>query len=372
MTAHLFFKATFGIILTILLFVYCSRKITTSRGRPLLKLYDTTIAISGNTQEEIKILYTGCGGLVISAVDQAVIVDPYYTSHNPLLAVAGSITQKPANTNWILSLVDAKMTSTTNVKAVLLSHSHFDHMEDLPWMLHNGLLPAKVSVLGSPTAREILDTLSARITFYNGDTLMHQQGAAASGTWLPLSNSFSVLPIESSHAPHFICGIHLMRCCGATNCRPTVQGIGNSPQTTRGRDWKEGSVYSFLFKIKRGNRIIRLFVQTSASQNPDGFPPPDELARDSIDLAVFCMASFRYVNNYPEAHLEALKPRKAMFIHWENFGKSMYVTEPRSVPLTNPRKFYNKVKTFYRVVHLDQLRSRCLMPKPGVLTTVRF
>jgi glyoxylase-like metal-dependent hydrolase (beta-lactamase superfamily II) len=366
-------KHLFHTCLVLLMLASCTHRITKRHGRELLQETNAVIAVRTDTTEHINILYTGCGGMAIVAGNEAVLVDPYSTPHGILKARFGHVQPDPANTHTVLTWLNA-LTSTLNIRAVLVTHSHIDHMEDLPLLLRNDLLPRDVKIVGSPTARCILRGQLHRATFYNADSVRHdpRHDRGDSTRWLTLTPNIRVLPIESMHSPH-IFGYLAMGCPkNNVHCCPDMDGIDSPDQRTRGNDWKVGRVYSYLVDIARNGKTIRLFVQTSASSPPFGLPPQAELEKRPVDLAAYCMALFHNVKRYPGRVDSVVHATRSLIIHWENFGKPFLYETPRSVTATSPHRFMKALQRSRGVNTVAALKPYFMMPRPGVVLRVCY
>ena len=359
--------------LLILLQNSCARRITNTRGAELLVKDKQHIHLNNNPNSTVKILYTGCGGLVISTGEDHLMFDPFYTGHGFWKMNRGKIQPEEKNRELVLNKIKTELGSLDRIRAVMVSHAHYDHMEDLPYLLSKKLVPHTATVIASPTAKSMLGGLiPAGGNYINADTSMYVPGEVYNANkWITLADGIHILPIKNQHAPQFYC-FHTMTCPGKNeNCNARVDGL-EELKPTKAKQWMEGTTYSFLLDINQNGRNLRLFVQTSASQAPAGFPPAEELKTGKIDLALMCMASFKYVKNYPELHLDTLKPRKAVFIHWENFFDELYQPESRAVPFVNPGPFYKKVLKAKNLKEISQLKGEVFMPKPGAILEVNY
>ena len=356
------------LVLFLLFFISCSKTINEKRGRVLLGIHDATITTTHHLGK-IKVLYTGCGGLFIGTSNHFLITDPFYTAHS-FGSIFGEIAPLQQNTKKILDTALSHGLNSTNAAAVLVSHSHYDHLEDLPALLKNNQLKKEVKILGSPTTYCVIRPFTRQCNFEDAEMLIHRPRKDTiknNGNWLRIDDSIRVLPILSSHAPHFY-GIHMMRCKGKNrNCCPQFQDT-NETYKKNGFAWKEGSTYSFLIDFFQGTDTFRVFVQSSASKAPDGFPPKEELNKHPIDLAILCMASFKYVKKYPNKLIPFLNAKHYMIIHWENFFADFLSGEPKSVPGTNPAKFYKRILKIHNKKELSDLKQMYRMPIPQVMT----
>jgi hypothetical protein len=359
----------FAFILLSLLF---GCKINAKRGSALLIKKDTSIRLGGTSTHSLKLLYTGCGGLVISSGANVLMTDPYYTGHSFFHAPFGHIRIDSNNTNKVLDSIRSKIADPKKINHVLVSHSHYDHLEDLPWLLDKRKLSDTAKIIGSPSASCMVQQFMGAATFTNADSSVHLQNPAraSSGKWIKLSETMRVMPIEAQHAPHLGC-VHMMKHC--TYC-PNFENRKNASSKTRALNWREGRTYSFLLDIWDASKrdTLRIFIQTSSCNPPFGFPPATELGKKKVDVAILCVASYAWVNNYPEAILSLLKPKQTILVHWEDFFKDMYVDHPKGVSGTRFKPFMKRLRRHYNVPNNDSLRKHLVMPEPLRLLEIRY
>lgn len=320
----------------------------------------------GKGNHKLKILYTGCGGLLIEHGTDVLMTDPYYTSHRPK-QVFNKIHPDSSNLKKVMERVVNAGIDPKKITTVLISHSHYDHLEDLPGLLAGKHLATKVKLIGSKSTSCTVTNFLAGHEFINVDSTCYLQGKpkAEEASWLKISDRIRILPIHSQHADHFYGGISRMS--GLTICKNFENYTKPNDETVTDH-WREGGTFSFLIDlINDDKKTLRIFIQTSSCSPPSGFPPPEDLKEKSVDLAILCVASHAYADKYPNELLSHIKPRQVALIHWEDFFfKSMYVPDPKNVALTAIAPFMKKMRKHYKV-DAEHLKDSIVMPRPLTL-----
>ncbi|MGE8145379.1 MBL fold metallo-hydrolase [Pseudomonas frederiksbergensis] len=263
-----------------------------------------------------KLIYLGVGGWLVRWRNQALLFAPSFSnpSFPPILV-------SPDHER-----IDRYMPKASDVTVLLIGHSHYDHLLDVPWVMHKYTPHAKA--YGPETAGHILAAARPRLNFENVEPVMAQVtcdedgethcNAAKAGTWISFG-PFRFMPIESKHAPHVL-GIDLLP--GAY-----CQDLSTFPRTVWG--WKEGTTLAWLVDLvdETGKTVYRIHYQDSASNPPMGFPPIS-IDTKRVDVEILAAASWSQVNQYPSALLKVTRPRLLALGHWEDFfGNDPYKPE---------------------------------------------
>lgn len=315
------------------------------------------IPINVNGTNSIKIHYTGCGGLIIKKGETILMTDPYFSNKGLVSVVAKTLvggyvqsSQEDVNFGLNRAPMDIK-----KVKGVFISHSHYDHLMDVPWLLEEKIDPSAI-IYGNHTMKFILERFGIDPSNIL-DVEPYMATRFNTGKWLDITTDIRVLPIKSHHAPH----IGKIKLYGGEHKNNFKR---KNEWKSKLNHWKEGQTLAYLFEFKEEGKSFNLFVQTSASEKPLGLPPLSVLASHPIDLAVLCVASYKNVQDYPHNHIQNLKPKAILFVHWEDFFRS-YQKPPRTVRGTKVKLFPKQVAKYYD-------NTKFWMPKPGVTMKVIY
>ncbi|MCG8907717.1 hypothetical protein [Pseudomonas sp. DP-17] len=267
---------------------------------------DVDLPYSRHQLPEPKLTYLGVGGWLVRWRGEALLFAPSFSNpaFPPLLVSA-----KPQR-------IDEFMPKAADVSVLLIGHSHYDHLIDVPWVMQK--YTPRATAYGPETAGHILSAVKPPLKFVNVEPKRAAVSCASdgtrcrvaqSGTWLS-SGPFRFMPLESRHAPHFL-GIDLLP--GAYHA-----DLERLPRTVWG--WREGTTLAWLVDLvgEDGRTVYRLHYQDSASTPPMGFPPI-VLDNKRVDVEILCAASWDQVEQYPGALLRVTRPRRVALGHWEDF-----------------------------------------------------
>jgi len=319
-----------------LLFVACAKPV---HHLPILKT-DKILDLSGSSIET-KIRYLGCGGLLMTNGESQILTDPFFSNPSILRAGLGKIRSDR-------SLIDRHLPNVSNVKSILITHSHYDHLLDVPYIYLNKMDTSTTRIFGSETTKNIMSAVVS-----NTDQLIDIGTKVDQWIWLE-KDKVRVMPIRAEHAPHFY-GVHLYK------------GKIQSPLKkipSKARKWKEGTVFTYLIDfIQEGKIGMRLFIQPSSCNPRAGFPPMSELKDRQVDVALLGSASYQYVHNYPNEIVKELNPKSIIVVHWEDFFRK-YEKKQKGVRFTSLKKFVRNLKKDFPDIPF-------LIPEHGVTITVQ-
>lgn len=248
--------------------------------------------------------YLGSGGLYVRWQGEGVLISPFFSNPSLLRVGFGRMRPRPAAVERGLDGLDL-----AGVGAVLVGHSHYDHLGDLP-LVAERLEPRAALLVNAAGALALqpYDDLGRQVLVLEERPaegfLLHD----AAGKPLP----FRLRAVPSAHAPHAL-GITLMN--GKEKAFAAPWG--------RYRYWRlrTGRPHAFVLDLlERADDAaatrFRILYFDAAADLPESLPSAAETA---YDLAVLCMASASAIPSYPERLVAELAPRHVLAIHWENF-----------------------------------------------------
>lgn len=310
---------------------------------------DFSIDMPNKPESQLDITYLGCGGIFLTHQDEAILFDPFFSNKGFLSLPFKKIKVSSSDIDFGLT----KIQNLAATKAVFNSHSHYDHLFDTPFILKNRLSD-QVDFHGSPSAKIMISPV---INHKN------QLKVITPGNWIKVSNYIRVMPILSAHAPHIRIGFPVKLYRGEGK---VINRYDEPTSKTKAGKWKEGQTYSFWIDIRKDDETtFRIFLQSSASDSPIGFPIETVLAEKSIDLAILGAASFAYTKkkDYPWTLLKKLQPQELIICHWEDFFRPYQEYPKKFVRLTNFKKFLPQLHQQYPDFYL---------PEPGVKMKVTY
>lgn len=281
------------------LFYFCS---TSTDGLPVSLGSRPLIESEPDYFNKLQIKYLGAAGYFIKFAECSILTAPFFSNPSLLQIAFRQIQSDESEVDrWLSSLSEA----LKEIEAILVSHCHYDHLMDVPFLA--GKYCAAAKIYGNKTMKHILSSLpcSAKTVALN-DTA---GTSSKMGTWhYTCGGRIRFMAIESEHSP-MLFGIKFF----TGRYESDLESV-----PTRAKQWLEGQVFAFLIDFLDGNGEVkfRIHYQDAASPLPCRFPPTNDGKR--VDVAIVCLPGFDQVTGYPEEVMKALQPRLVILGHWEN------------------------------------------------------
>lgn len=270
-------------------------------------------------ESTVQFTYLGVGGFLIRAGDDALMTAPSF-SHPALMAVATPLWPIRSDTaavdRELRRYLGATLAPLAGVQSILVGHSHYDHLMDVPFIARRYLPHA--TIYGTLTTKRILmGDAWMRTHASQIDSLFPADSVVASawqvGRWFySPSRRMRFMAVRSTHAPNW--WFITMARCHAQHDRASL------PRTAWG--WCLGEPVSYVIDLlDEGEKpVFRIFYQDAATQPLDVVLPPFTGSdQHPVDVAIVCAGNFKKVPDYPSLLLAALRPRYVILGHWEDF-----------------------------------------------------
>ena len=360
-------------LLIVIICTSCSGTRKASKIKPHIADKPVSIPLAHYGAGSSIITYTGSGGFLIQQDSSAILIDPYFSNINPLPLILF----KKLKTDTILidDFFEKNFGSSKDVsgliKAILIAHSHYDHLADVPSIYLRNCNVDSTEIIGSPTTNHILKNseIDKDITLINSVNELNSENIQSKTyQWIyTRNNQMRILPIPTEHAPHF-CRIKLL------SSKRLTKDLSKFP-TKVGR-FPEGENYNFIIDILGDNEKIklRIFSHAGAACDDDiGIPNDSILKEKEIDVLFLCVANFNQVDNYPEKVIQRLKPRLIIGNHWENFFRQYRknTRKPATVPNTNVKRFIKNVKQQLELLNLKDA-TIFILPIPNTAIEIAY
>jgi hypothetical protein len=285
---------------------------------------------------ELLVRYLRAGGVYFEWQGQALMTAPFATNY-PLLGepLSAGVRQAMAfeyarsrrqnllaqrvapDLAAIRAIMDGEM-ALASVDSLLVGHSHYDHLGDVPIIARDYVPGATIYV--NDSGKHMLA----------GSPGLVQRVASVEGErgWLPRDYEkkgklirFRAIPSE--HAPNLeILGLDVSWAPGQ------LQHPWSTPfEKHTLRELRVGTTFAFLIDFldpDDPSRVaFRVHYQDAASRPPDGYPAEFLIEQHPVDLAVVTMPGRETLPNtefrYPTGVLEHSRARHALVIHYEDF-----------------------------------------------------
>lgn len=327
----------------------------------LIRNQDFAINFNGQPADSITLKYLGFGGYYFSKGEAAFMIDPFFS---PLGVFPLNLEKIATQTeNVERGLQDIKSDIYTNVDAIFITHSHYDHLMDAPYVFNHYLDTTRITtkIYGSSSTKALITPVvnSAHVV----DIERKSGSIDSKGEWTYLNGGrIRVMPIITEHAPQFN---KLVSICLYWGQGVPIKTYETDVSQTRVTDWKVGETYAYLIDFMEEEEInFRIYLLSSSSAPPLGYVHEEVLKEHKVNLAILGAASFNNVDNYPQGIIKHLQPEKLLLTHWEDLFKPYLHEPPRLMRASNFKKLIPEINEVYPWEKNQQ--QQFFMPVPGV------
>ena len=304
----------------------------------------------------IDIRYLGSGGAYIGWGDDAVLLGPFFSNPGLLAAAFGKFATDHDRIRNHLRDVPVR-----RVRAILIGHSHYDHIADLPAVARDYAPGSRIYANASGV------NMLAAYPDLRDRTEPVDPGHPISIRNLQGSEVMRIYPVRSDHAPQ-VCAWRTWPCEYANCAQKTAW---TTPfEDHRLNSFCGGQTYAYVIDLLRDGQVqYRVYYNDAAAESPLGIPNGIENPQRGYDVALLCMPSYDFVKGYPEVLVSHLNPRHLILTHYENFF-SRSEGHWRFAPLlTN-----SKANAFFKRLRAIDYQSAALAPAatPCGVTTDRW
>jgi L-ascorbate metabolism protein UlaG (beta-lactamase superfamily) len=248
--------------------------------------------------DTLQLYWFGTACHVIQLGDMSILTDPFVTNDLKLWGMESNPDR-----------VEATLGQISPPDAVLVNHSHHDHILDAhAAMSQRGWRESGVPLFGGASTRHLLAGYNGGAIDPRWRAIEHQQQVVVPVR--RVGSSAKVTAFRTEHGPHLKCGFTL------------ANGPISQPRTSpphKLTDFQAGEVFNFLIEMTApgGTRfnVFYLGAPFHLDQRPESLPP----AGTRIDVAIILAPNAENVRGYPAEHLARLRPRHIVLSHFNTF-----------------------------------------------------
>lgn len=272
--------------------------------------------------DKVVVRYLGVGGFLLSRGQDVLLTAPFFS--NPSVVEVVLDQQITSDSDAIDAWLPPE---ASRAKAILVGHSHYYRLMDLPYIALNKVPGA--DIYGSRTTAHLLAPIVPALARKTPPTRVIALDETAAfdrtpGQWQSVGPNVRFLAIRSRHAPVAALTVRPPFQPGLLVPVSLWQGQSLVDRTTlpeTASEWRAGTVFSFLidFLDAAGGVVFRVLYVDSGAPAPYGFPPPAVLQERGVDLAILsAWGALAAVKGYPEDLVRATNPRHVILAQWEN------------------------------------------------------
>jgi hypothetical protein len=255
---------------------------------------------------------------------------PFYS--NPTMGEI-ALTEVHSDANRIDALLHQDV---SDVRAILVGHSHYDHAMDVPFLSSRKVSGA--TVVGNDALGKLLAPI--RTSLPGGIVSLEHRDACADPGYDVRDSRFRVRAIPSEHSAqigkNLLYGLITFPKVALWRGEPFDPGVA---LPTRVGAWPAGTTLAFVIDLLEAGTddvAFRIYYQDSPTRQPVGYPPTC-LSGRPVDLAVLCVGGASELPRFPGDIVRTIRPRFVLGAHWEDFFN------PREIPVQRGRTVRERI-----------------------------
>ncbi|MBM74625.1 MAG: hypothetical protein CMK59_04420 [Proteobacteria bacterium] len=290
-----------------------------------LKNFPFDPPVSQIPQNALEIFFHSVCCFRIQWKETALLSDPFFTH----LSIP-ELYLKPVAPQ--ISATISHQKSFNAVKAIVVGHSHHDHVLDLPAISTH--LHQEAIILGSET----LKNMYANANLDQNIISVNNKAAHSTnkGDWTYTKDrSLRVLPIRSEHPNQYLF-FHIYQGHHTAPLKDPPKRLG---------EFLEGETYGYLIDFLENDSVqYRVYIQTTSTGFPTGNFPQIILEEHNIDVAILAMDCITKKIKGKPSIIDFLNPKMIFVCHYENFfrSKDVHPKEGLKVNLKKVKKYIEK------------------------------
>jgi L-ascorbate metabolism protein UlaG (beta-lactamase superfamily) len=335
-------------------------------GGQVVHLPDSALNCRQPCGDAVSVKYLGSGGVLLRHGRDAILTGPLFSNPGPL-QVLGIAPMRPDT-----AVIDARMRAifrdTGGIAAILVGHSHYDHLMDVPYVARR-YVPG-VPIYGNSTMLNLLAAWPQRGRLRSVETLAGD--SAVEGQWIypraegpnatgtRADSTVRIMALAARHPAHMLLPLPFTDATLPLHYYLRRRDTPLPRLPVNAWEWAEGDSYAFVIDFLRedGTLVFRTHYADTPAWGEHGMPPR---SMGRFDLALLCVGGSNTVaedDSVPLAMLRRIRPRFAMGIHWENFFEPQG-DHPHPLPMLD-------VEPYRRRVIGEIGEHRWFLPWPGL------
>jgi L-ascorbate metabolism protein UlaG (beta-lactamase superfamily) len=274
----------------------------------------------GAGADPIEVTWLGTAGFAISHGGHKVLVDPYL-SRAPLSTL---VTRRLRPDEATLERMSTPGAVLDRFDAIVVGHTHFDHVLDVPWLLRR----SGARVYGSTSA-----ALLCRGAGVEEDRIVDVERAMRGEPVVAEVGSMRLRFIPSAHSPLLL---------GRVPFPGDISDCAELP--LRAHQYRCGSVFGV--EISVGGVVLYHVGSAELLETTRG---PQQ-----VDVAMVCVAGWKSSPSFPERLVRALSPKNVVLSHWDDFLRPIAAPVTPLPALELPR-FVDRLMAASREVRIGTL-----------------